>query len=97
MPSCTQAKEAKFCCENHRKAYWRYGGLPYDKMRAQIMRDVQKFLRSEFNKLCDEARAAGKFELKPNPLSEKLATAALRMQAAMTEAMQEANGNLKGN
>lgn len=39
---------AKFCEPNHRKAYWRFGGLPFDKMKEQIMRDVRKMVRAEF-------------------------------------------------
>lgn len=45
------AKRAKFCCPNHQKAYWRYGGLPFDKMKNQIMKDVRKFMASEFERL----------------------------------------------
>ena len=47
MPERAQDKEAKFCCPNHRKAYWRYGGLPFDKMKEQIMKDVRKMVRAE--------------------------------------------------
>jgi hypothetical protein len=47
VPERAQDKDAKFCCPNHRKAYWRYGGLPFDKMRDQIMKDVRRELKAQ--------------------------------------------------
>ena len=47
VPERAQDKDAKFCCPNHRKAYWRFGGLPFDKMKEQIMKDVRKMVRTE--------------------------------------------------
>lgn len=47
IPERAQDKDAKFCCPNHRKAFWRYGGLPFDKMKEQIMKDVRKLVRAE--------------------------------------------------
>lgn len=44
VPERTQAKNAIFCSPNHRKAFWRYGGLPFDKMKEQIMREVRKMV-----------------------------------------------------
>jgi len=41
-PQRGQDKDQRFCCPNHRKAFHRYGGLPYHKMREQIMKDVRK-------------------------------------------------------
>ena len=32
--SCADSQE--FCCPAHRKEYWKYGGLPYDKMIKRI-------------------------------------------------------------
>lgn len=51
VPARPQDKDAKFCCPNHRKNFWRFGGLPYDKLKEQIMRDVRKFMREEFARL----------------------------------------------
>jgi hypothetical protein len=51
IPERPQDKEAKFCCANHRKAFWRYGGLPFDKMKLQIMKEVRLIVREEFAKL----------------------------------------------
>jgi len=47
IPERPQDKDAKFCTPNHRKAFWRYGGLPFDKMKEQIMKDVRKMVRTE--------------------------------------------------
>ncbi len=47
VPERAQDKDAKFCCANHRKAYWRFGGLPFDKMKEQILREVRKQVRAE--------------------------------------------------
>lgn len=30
----------RFCKPDHRKAFFRYGGLPYDKLRDQMRRDI---------------------------------------------------------
>lgn len=40
-PKRPQDIDARFCEPNHRKAYHKYGGLPYDKMREQIRRDIR--------------------------------------------------------
>jgi len=45
VPARPQDKDAKFCSPNHRKNFWRYGGLPFDKMKEQIMKDVKKLVR----------------------------------------------------
>lgn len=47
VPARPQDKDAKFCSPNHRKNFWRYGGLPFDKMKEQIMRDVRRIVREE--------------------------------------------------
>lgn len=41
VPEHLGGKEAKFCCPNHRKAFWRYGGLPFDKMFEQVWRKIK--------------------------------------------------------
>lgn len=51
VPARPQDKDAKFCCPNHRKNFWRYGGLPFDKMKEQIMRDVRRAVREEIERL----------------------------------------------
>ena len=53
VPERAQDKDSKFCCPNHRKAYWRYGGLPFDKMKEQLMREVRKMIRAEFAAMKD--------------------------------------------
>ena len=52
------AKRAKFCCPNHQKAYWRFGGLPFDKMKNQIMKDVRKIVREELTRFWKELNEA---------------------------------------
>lgn len=49
------AKRAKFCCSNHQKAYWRYGALPFDKMRERIMKEVRKIVREELQAFWKES------------------------------------------
>ncbi len=57
VPERAQDKDAKFCMPNHRKQYWRYGGLPFDKMKEQIMKDVRKLIRDELRQIAEETRA----------------------------------------
>jgi hypothetical protein len=47
VPSDPRALYAKFCCEQHRKMFWRYGGLPFDKMKVQIEKHMRKIVREE--------------------------------------------------
>lgn len=54
VPERAQDKDAKFCEPNHRKAYWRFGGLPFDKMKEQIMKEVRKLVRAEFEAMRSE-------------------------------------------
>ena len=56
VPERAQDKDAKFCCPNHRKAFWRYGGLPFDKMKEQLMKDVRKMVRAEIAELAEQVR-----------------------------------------
>jgi hypothetical protein len=42
MPERMAGKEAKFCCAEHRKQFWRYGGLPFDKMKEQLFKAIRK-------------------------------------------------------
>ena len=58
VPERPQDKEAKFCCPNHRKAYWRFGGLPFDKMKEQLMKEVRKLVRAEISEALEEFRCA---------------------------------------
>lgn len=40
-------EDQRFCTPAHRKSFWKYGGLPFDKMKEQIMKDVRKMVRAE--------------------------------------------------
>jgi hypothetical protein len=42
IPVRLAGKEAKFCKAEHRKQYWRYGGLPFDKMKEQLWKAMRK-------------------------------------------------------
>jgi hypothetical protein len=50
IPQRSQDKDAKFCCPNHRKAFWRYGGLPFDKLMVRIEREIKRIVREELQK-----------------------------------------------
>jgi hypothetical protein len=60
--SCADAQE--FCCPNHRKEYWKYGGLPFDKMMARIEKRCREICREEMNVSLDAALA----RLRESPL-----------------------------
>lgn len=40
IPSRPQDKDARFCEPNHRKQYWRYGGLPFDKIMERVRKEL---------------------------------------------------------
>ena len=40
-------QDQRFCTPAHRKSFWKYGGLPFDKMKEQIMKEVRKLVREE--------------------------------------------------
>src|ERR1035437_2871312 len=42
-----ERKDQRFCKPAHRKSFWKYGGLNFDKMKEQIMKDVRKMVREE--------------------------------------------------
>ena len=48
--------DQRFCKPAHRKSFWKYGGLPFDKMKEQIMKDVRKLVRAEIAAYMDELR-----------------------------------------
>jgi hypothetical protein len=43
-------EDQRFCKPAHRKSFWKYGGLPFDKMKEQIMKDVRKMVSAEITK-----------------------------------------------
>jgi hypothetical protein len=45
IPLRAQDKDAKFCCPNHRKAFWRYGGLPFDKLMVRVEKEMKALVR----------------------------------------------------
>jgi len=39
----------RFCCENHRKLYWKYGTLPLDKLLNRLRQEIRQIIREELN------------------------------------------------
>lgn len=60
VPERPQDKDQKFCEPNHRKAYFRYGGLPFDKMREQVLKEVRKEIKRLFAEHWNTAITAAK-------------------------------------
>jgi hypothetical protein len=44
-PARPQDKDAKFCKPNHRKAFWRYGALPFDKIMSRVETLIRRMIR----------------------------------------------------
>lgn len=40
-------QDQRFCKPAHRKLFWKYGGLPFDKMKDQLLKEVRKMVREE--------------------------------------------------
>jgi len=43
--ACADSQE--FCCANHRKEYWKYGGLPFNKLMVRIEKRCREIAREE--------------------------------------------------
>ena len=54
-------EDQRFCKPDHRKAFWKYGGLPFDKMRDQIMKEVRKIIHEELAKYARYAKVVEDF------------------------------------
>jgi hypothetical protein len=50
------AELQRFCCDNHRKAYHRNGGLNWERLEEKIERLVQKLVKQELEKTAGEFR-----------------------------------------
>jgi len=59
IPKRKQDDGAKFCSPNHRKAFWRYGGLPFDKMIDRLKGMVREIVRKEIAKRIDGTEHQG--------------------------------------
>lgn len=68
VPRNNAGKNAKFCCDAHRKAYWSYGSLPFDKMKEGLMREVRKIVPG----LVHEELASLGIEVDPATRKQKL-------------------------
>jgi hypothetical protein len=40
-------EDQRFCKPAHRKLFWKYGGLPFDKMKDQLLKELRKIVRAE--------------------------------------------------
>lgn len=46
-PRRTQDAEQRFCSPTHRKAFHKYGGLPFDKLMDRVRRELREIVRAE--------------------------------------------------
>jgi len=58
-PRRPQDSGAKFCTANHRKAFWKNGALPFDKLMLRVEAKAREIVREEFAALVrsQESRA----------------------------------------
>lgn len=45
------ADDAKFCCDNHRKEFWRYGKMPWAKLMIRVEKEVVKIVDARVKEL----------------------------------------------
>lgn len=50
-PTRTSGKPQKFCTDAHRKLYWRYGALPFDKLVSRMRSEIKKQIASELSEI----------------------------------------------
>jgi hypothetical protein len=53
--SCADTQE--FCTPNHRKEYWKYGGLPFDKLMARLEKRAREIAREEIDAMVEKIAA----------------------------------------
>jgi hypothetical protein len=53
--SCADTQE--FCTPNHRKEYWKYGGLPFDKLMARLEKRAREIAREEVEAMVEKIAA----------------------------------------
>jgi hypothetical protein len=58
-PKRAAGKEAKFCSAAHRKNFWRYGGLPFDKLLLRMELETKRLVRDEIRKMVRPDALAG--------------------------------------
>ena len=51
------ADSQQFCCANHRKEYWKYGGLPFEKLMVRIEKRCREVAREEADSALRNATA----------------------------------------
>lgn len=52
----TQKKQV-FCTEDHQKAFWKHGALPFEKLMARVEKETRRIVREEVAAVFAEMRA----------------------------------------
>lgn len=73
--SCANTQE--FCCPNHRKEYWKYGGLPFDKLMKRITSEIESALDRRFSEMCEAFQPATRIH---EIAQEEIAAVIVRLQ-----------------
>jgi len=58
IPTTKNSKNAdgqEFCCDAHRKEFWKYGSLPFAKMAHRMEKRMREIAREEINAALDSA------------------------------------------
>src|ERR1700727_853936 len=69
--SCANTQE--FCCPPHRKEYWKYGGLPFDKLLKRMEARTREIAKEEADNAVKRlAEQCGLFDQKTGPTLEDI-------------------------
>jgi hypothetical protein len=41
-------RKQTFCCDNHRKSFWQYGTMTFEKLEARVEKEARRVAREEF-------------------------------------------------
>lgn len=72
VPETRRGNHARFCCDDHRKAYWRYGGLRFDKFKAQLIKELKRFVTEEIERCAPLAALIDPDSLKPGETEKEV-------------------------
>ena len=75
--SCANTQE--FCCPNHRKEFWKYGGLPFDKMLKRIEIRCKEIARQEIEESFTRVNLPGLAQV-IHGINEQIAARAVRTE-----------------
>ena len=68
-PTRPQDRKRRFCCEKHRKAIFRHGTLPYERLKADVLKLVRAELDTALESL--ERRISALERSKKKPLDSR--------------------------